>query len=147
MDALLATIQACPENTSHDGYRLTENPFFLKLCTRLVFNPDDIGLVPGMYLPLDYWKLLVQSPGIPGPRGGLRINYENVGRHFDNSSFTTIVSKAWVGTTPNQSDVLKEAILQTLETGKAVAIAVKPKKSDTTDTAERADLNEITPNE
>lgn len=147
MDALLATIQACPENTSHDGYRLTENPFFLKLCTRLVFNPDDIGLIPGMYLPLDYWKLLVQSPGIPGPRGGLRINYENVGRHFDNSSFTTIVSKAWVGTTPSQSDVLKEAILQTLETGKAVAIAVKPKKSDTTDTAERADLNEITPNE
>ncbi len=147
MDALLATIQACSPNTSHDGYRLTENPFFLKLCSRLVFNPDDIGLVPGMYLPLDYWKLLVQSPGIPGPRGGLRVTFENAGRHFDNSSFTTIVSKAWVGTTPSQSDVLKEAIRQTLETGKAVAIAVKPKKLDAVDTGERIDRSEIIPNE
>ena len=136
MDALLATIQACPANTSHDGYRLTENPFFLKLCSRLVFNPDDIGLVPGMYLPLDYWKLLVQSTGIIGPRGGLRVTFENAGRHFDNSSFTTIVSKAWVGTTPSQSDVLKEAIRQTIETGKAVAIAVKPKKPDVADIAQ-----------
>lgn len=147
MDALLATIQACPANTSHDGYRLTENPFFLKLCSRLVFNPDDIGLVPGMYLPLDYWKLLVQSPGIPGPRGGLRVTFENAGRHFDNSSFTAIVSKAWVGTTPSQSDVLKEVIRQTLETGKAIAIAVKPKKIDAANTGERIDLSEITPNE
>lgn len=147
MDALLATIQACPANTSHDGYRLTENPFFLKLCSRLVFNPDDIGLVPGMYLPLDYWKLLVQSPGIPGPRGGLRVTFENAGRHLDNSSFTMIVSKAWVGTTPSQSDVLKEVIRQTLETGKAVAIAVKPKKSLAADSGERIDLSEITPNE
>lgn len=146
MDALLATIQACPVNASHHGYRLTENPFFLKLCSRLVFNPDDIGLVPGMYLPLDYWKLLVQSPGIKGPRGGLRVTFENAGRHLDNSSFTTIVSKAWVGTTPSQSDVLKEAIRQTLETGKAVAIAVKPQKTDAAITA-LANLSEMTAND
>lgn len=146
MDALLASIQACPVNASHHGYRLTENPFFLKLCSRLVFNPDDVGLVPGMYLPLDYWKLLVQNPGIQGPRGGLRVTFENAGRHLDNSSFTTIVSKAWVGTTPSQSDVLKEAIRQTLETGKAVAIAVKPKKTDAANTAP-ADLSEMTPDD
>ena len=146
MDTLLAAIQACPANTSHDGFRLTENPFFLKLCPRLVFNPDDIGLVPGMYLPLDYWKLLVQSPDIPGPRGGLRVTFENARRHFDNSAFTTIVSKAWVGTRPSQSDVLREAIRQTIETGKAIAIAVKPKKTDSADAAE-IDASEITPDE
>lgn len=147
MDALLAAIQTCPANSVHDGFRLTENPFFLKLCSRLVFKPDDIGLVPGMYLPLDYWKLLEQHPGIKGPRGGLRITYDNVGRHFDNSSFTSIVAKAWVGTTPAQSVVLKEAIRQTLETGKAVAIAVKPKKSDLSATSAPIDLREIAPNE
>jgi hypothetical protein len=147
MDALLTAIQDCPANTAHDGFRLMENPFFLKLCSRLVFNPDDIGLVPGMYLPLEYWKLLIQSPSIQGPRGGLRVTFENAGRHFDNSSFTTIVSKAWVGTTPSQSDVLKEVIRQTLETGKAVAIAIKPKKLADTDTGERIALSEITPNE
>lgn len=97
MDALLAELKACAANASHDGFRLTDNPFFLKLCPRIVFNPDDIGLVPGMYLPLDYWKILEQHPCIKGPRGGKRVTYENAGRYFDNTAFTTVVAKAWVG--------------------------------------------------
>lgn len=129
MDVLLDELKACSANTTHDGFRLTDNPFFLKLCPRLVFNPDTIGLVPGMYLPLDYWKMLEQHPGINGPRGGRRVTYENVGRHFDNSAFITVVAKAWVGTRPSQSIVLKEAIRLTLETGKAMAIAIKSKKA------------------
>jgi hypothetical protein len=129
MDVVLGTLKACAPNMEIGGFRLTENPFFLKLCPRLVFNPDDVGLVPGMYLPLDYWRLLENDPGIKGPKGGLQITYDNAKRHFDNTSFTTVVSKAWVGTTPNQSMVLQEVIRSTLETGKAVAIAIKPKKA------------------
>jgi len=129
MDVVLGALKTCAPNTDIGGFRLTENPFFLKLCPRLVFNPDDVGLVPGMYLPLDYWKLLENNPGIKGPKGGLRITYENAKRHFDNTAFTTVVSKAWVGTTPSQSQVLQDVIRTTLETGKAVAIAIKPKKS------------------
>jgi hypothetical protein len=128
MNTVLGALKACAPNTDIDGFRLAENPFFLKLCPRLVFNPDDVGLVPGMYLPLDYWKLLENDPGIKGPKGGLRITYENAKRHLDNTSFTTVVSKAWVGTTPSQSQVLQDVIRATLETGKAVAIAIKPKK-------------------
>lgn len=127
MDDMLSELKACGPNTVHTGFRLTDNPFFIKLCPRIVFNPENIGLVPGMYLPLDYWKLLEKHPGIKGPHGGLHVTYENVGRHLDNSAFATVVAKAWVGTTINQSAVLKEVIRQTLETGKAVAIAVKPK--------------------
>lgn len=145
MDSLLTELKACDPNTVHDGFRLTENPFFLKLCSRLVFNPDDISLVPGMYLPLDYWKLLEQHDGIKGPRGGRRVTYENVGRHFDNSAFITVVAKAWVGTTPRQSAVLKKAIRQTLETGKAVAIAVKLKKPAQGSTLSRKELSEVRP--
>lgn len=129
MDAVLGALKACAPNTDIGGFRLTENPFFFKLCPRLVFNPESVGLVSGMYLPLDYWKLLESDPGIKGPKGGLRITYENAKRHFDNTSFITVVSKAWVGTTPSQSQVLREVIRATLETGKAVAIAIKPKKS------------------
>ncbi len=129
MDTVLSALKACAPNTGIGGFRLTENPFFLKLCSRLVFNPDDVGLVPGMYLPLDYWKLLERDPGIQGPKGGLRITYDNAQRHFDNTAFTTVVSKAWVGTTPSQSRVLQDVIRATLATGKAVAIAIKPKKS------------------
>lgn len=129
MDVVLGALKACAINADIGGFRLTENPFFLKLCRRLVFNPDDVRLAPGMYLPLDYWKLLENDPGIKGPKGGLRITYENAKRYFDNTSFATVVSKAWVGTTPSQSQVLQDVIRATLETGKAVAIAIKPKKS------------------
>lgn len=141
MEKLLATLKACTANADRDGFRLIENPFFLKLCPRIVFNPDDVGLVPGMYLPLDYWKFLEKYPGIRGPRGGRRITYENVGRHFHNTAFATLVAKAWVGTTPSQSSVLKDAIRQTLETGKAVAIAVKP-KNDLRPTRSESELGE-----
>ena len=139
MDTLLGALKTCAPNTDIGGFRLTENPFFLKLCPRLVFNPDDVSLVPGMYLPLDYWKLLENDPGIKGPKGGLRITYDNAKRYFNNTSFATVVSKAWVGTTPSQSQVLQDVIRATLETGKAVAIAIKPKKS----TEPQADDEEI----
>lgn len=138
MDTVLGALKACAPNTDIGGFRLAENPFFLKLCPRLVFNPDDVGLVPGMYLPLDYWKLLENDPGIKGPKGGLRITYENAKRHLDNTSFTTVVSKAWVGTTPSQSQVLQDVIRETLKTGKAIAIAIKPQK-----TAEHQDDEEL----
>ena len=125
MEALASQLSFCTPNTSHQGFRLTDNPFFIKLCPRIVFNPEDIGLIPGMYLPLDYWKLLETSPDILGVRDGRQITYENVGRYFDNTEFVTVVTKAWVGTTPNQSGVLQDVIRQTLETGKAVAVAIK----------------------
>jgi hypothetical protein len=142
MDNLYSTLQQCAANSTIDGFRLTNNPFFIKLCPRLIFNPDDIGLVPGMYLPLDYWKLLEQSPSIIGKRGGLAVTYNNVGRHFDNSSFTSIVAKAWIGTTPSQSAVLKDVIREILETGKAVAIAIKPKTQPEADDNDLLDLSE-----
>jgi len=56
------------------------------------------------------------------------------------------VSKAWVGTKPAQSAVLREAIRQTLETGKAVAIAVKPRKMDGVAINELIDQSDITRN-
>ena len=90
-------------------------------------------------MPLDYWKLLENDPGIKGPNGGLRITYDNAKRYFDNTSFTTVVSKAWIGTTPSQSQVLQDVIRAALETGKAVTIAIKPKKS----TEPQADDEEI----
>lgn len=143
MDALLTELKACVANTAHDGFRLTENPFFLKLCSRLVFNPDDIGLVHGMYLPLDYWKLLEVAPVIVGPQGGRSVTYENSGRYLDNSAFITVVAKAWVGSTPAQSAILGAVIREILETGKALAIAVKSEKQRRTFQSRRILLNDV----
>jgi hypothetical protein len=108
-----------------EGFRFTENPFFIKLCPRLTFEPDSRGLIPGMYLPLDYWKLISVSPTVEGPRGGKLLSYGNVRRYLANTQFAAMASGGWIGTNIYQSQHLETAIRSTLESGRAAIIAVK----------------------
>jgi hypothetical protein len=125
MDKLLEIFRTCNPNDNRDGFRLNENPFYLKLCPRIVFEPDTIELVSGMYLPLDYWKFLELDPSLIGPKGGRRVTYGNVGRYLNNTEFINLVAKAWIGTNFNQSEVLIPIVREVVETGRAVVIAVK----------------------
>jgi len=130
MDAILGRLGKCANNKEADGYRLNENPFFLKLCPRILFDPDNIGLSKGMYLPLDYWKLISQHPAMVGPQGGCQISYKNVRRYMDNTQFATIVAGAWVGTNIDQSKLIEVAIRDTLASGKAAVIALDEQTDD-----------------
>jgi hypothetical protein len=47
MDALLAELAQCGPDHAPEGFRFCANPFFLKFCSRVVFNPDDKGLFSG----------------------------------------------------------------------------------------------------
>jgi hypothetical protein len=125
MISTLATLEALPGDDTRDGFRLHNNPFFLKLCARHIFNPDDGGLFPGMYLPLDYWQRLVLDDATVGSRGGRLITFENVGRKLTESEFIALVAGAWVGTTVNQSAVLEQIIRDVIESGKALTLAVR----------------------
>lgn len=106
-----------------DDYRISEFPFFLKLCPRMNFNPDDTKLFPGMYFPLAHWRLVEKSQNIFGPKGGKAISYENAGRYMDNNFFISIVSGAWIGTNKKQSKFLEHVIRTTIESGRAIALA------------------------
>jgi hypothetical protein len=108
-----------------NDFRLHGNPFFLKLCPRNDFEPESTELTMGMYIPLEYWNLLVATGQIDGPQGGMAANFDNVGRYLTNSDFATLVSKAWVGSNPAQSAILAPLISETIETGRAVVYAVK----------------------
>ena len=79
------------------------------------------------------WRLFENDPMIKGQRGGKKITYDNTGRYFTNTEFTSLVTKAWVGTTVKQSAVLERAIHQTQESGKAAAVTIKFDKPDTND--------------
>ena len=125
MEAALTALKTCPPNVERRGFRLLDNPFYLKLCPRVGFNPDDIGLVPGMYLPFDYWRLIEADPSLVGPRGGRQITFENVGRYLDNTRFVDLVGKAWIGTTIEQSAVLRAVIREVMRSGRVLALAVK----------------------
>lgn len=125
MDSLLETLRSLPGDSSPNSFRLHTNPFFLKLCPRIIFNPDDKGLFKGMYLPLDFWKSLAGDPVTKGSRNGRLITYANVGRKLSNPDFVTLVANAWVGTTVPQSVVLEKVIEAVIQTGRTVTLAVK----------------------
>lgn len=128
MDKLLEIFHACNPNDNLDGFRLNENPFYLKICPRVIFEPDTVELTPGMYLPLDYWKLLEPHPSLLGPKGGRGLTYGNVGRYLNNTEFVNLVAKAWIGTNINQSEVLAPIVREVVESGRAVVVAVKNNK-------------------
>ena len=125
MDNLLAELQRIEPDADPDGFRLSSNPFFLKFCSRIVLNPDDRGLFPGMYLPHGFWKALAASQRLKGPRGGNLLTYANVGRKLSGSEFTTLVAGSWVGTTIGQSASLERLIRSVIESGRTVTFAVK----------------------
>ena len=125
MDAIFCELAKCPADNAPHGFRLCSNPFFLKFCSRMVFNPDEKGLFPGIYLPLELWKSLHASGCLKGPRKGNLISYENVGRRLNNTEFVTLVASSWIGTTIPQSAELERVISAVLESGRAVTFAVK----------------------
>lgn len=128
MDAMMETLATIPDDKSCDGFRLNISPFFLKLCSRHVFNADDGGLFPGMYLPVEYWRRLVADPATLGPKGGRVVTFENVGRKLTESEFIPLVAGGWVGTYTPQSQILAQLVREIIETGKAVTLAVRSGK-------------------
>jgi hypothetical protein len=54
MDSIIQSLKSTNGNGFIHDYRFNENPFFVKICPRLEFDPDNVGLSSGMYIPLDY---------------------------------------------------------------------------------------------
>ncbi|ESX41131.1 hypothetical protein X762_30330 [Mesorhizobium sp. LSHC426A00] len=125
MDQLLDEIAKIEADKDPDGFRFSSNPFFLKFCSRIVFNPDDRGMFPGLYLPHGLWKVLAASERLKGPRGGNVLTYSNVGRRLSGTEFVSLVAGSWVGTTITQSAALEALIRSVIESGRTVTFAVK----------------------
>lgn len=105
------------------GYRLHNGFFFFKLCPADGFDPLSSEMVRGLYIPLDYWEMLVEAPDTLGPRGGRCITYGNVGRHFNNSLFIELVQEGWIGSVTAHTDVITEAIAEAVHNDRSVVLA------------------------
>ena len=119
MQAGSPSIQQCAD------FRLHNNPFFLKLCPRIDFEPESSSLTKGMYIPLAYWNVLNSFGCLTGSRGGQVATFENVERYFTNTDFSTLVTKGWVGSDSTQSSILAPMIEETLRAGRAALYAFK----------------------
>ncbi len=122
-ESVLQRLKSMPGGHEPHSFRFTDNPFFLKFCSRVVFKPDDKKLFPGIYLPLNYWKTADVAGCFKGKYGGKVLTYDNVRRHINNTEFAGLVAKAWVGTTTKQSSFLKNLIWDILSSGKTVTFA------------------------
>ncbi|MBF2755006.1 MAG: hypothetical protein ISN29_07080 [Gammaproteobacteria bacterium AqS3] len=118
------------KNSDKNNFRLNYNPFFFKFCPRDQLDPLDAKLVRGIYLPIEYWKYLENDPDHLGPRKGRSLTYENVGRYFSNTDFIILVSKAWVGTSREQSEQLKRWIQKIIKTGDSITFSVQQKNDE-----------------
>lgn len=122
MNAYLAARAVSPPTCQRD-FRLSSNGFLFKLCPKISLNPLSTSLIKGMYLPLDYWNLLIQSPETRGPKGGVRITYDNVDRYLDNSAFVTLVADGWLGSAVSEERDLASLIQSGLEGNRSVYYA------------------------
>jgi len=111
-------------------FRLSHNPFFFKLCPKITFEPLSDELIKGMYIPFDYWKVLVEDPEAKGPRGGIQITYENTDRHFNNTSFVNLIKDGWIGSPVQAEDQLSKLISAGLEGNRSVIYAVEKESID-----------------
>lgn len=128
MQHVQAELSLLPDVTTKDDYRLNKNPFFLKICPRLVLHPDNVEMIKGMYIPLDLWTRIEADQSMMGRDRGRLISFENAGRYMTNSDFAALVSKAWIGTNHNQSADLDRFIRTTLSTGRSLTFAVQQGK-------------------
>src|SRR5439155_59566 len=92
-------LQRVPEH--HANWRLGSDFCFLKLCRTNTpsgqIDPTNPELLPGLYLPLSFLRLVLKDPRVQGPRGGTYLGYDRVERHIDNTTFLQLAKEGWIG--------------------------------------------------
>jgi hypothetical protein len=104
-------------------YRLHAGTSYFKLCPGEIFDLASTDMMKGMYLPLDYWEMLIRSPEILGPQGGERITYDNVDRYFNNTLFVELVQAGWIGSRLLRTEVLTDLARNAINGNRSLLLA------------------------
>lgn len=125
MDVAAATLSGVAQDESCDGYRFGADPFFLKFCSKLLTH-DTGSHVPGIYIPVSYWKRVIRDVTGKGKKGGTVVHAETFGkRYFTPTHFVEMVARGWVGTSALQTDVLAPYLKDMMAGKKGVVLAIK----------------------
>lgn len=130
MEAFESKYMVSKSEISLNGFRLHETPFFFKICSPMILNPLSSDMISGMYIPLTYWRVLLESGICVGPRGGIAISYSNIVRRLNNTSFIKLVQDGWIGSTPDISKHIINIIRNLLDLNHSVTIAISRSRSD-----------------
>jgi len=110
------------------SYRLKAEGFYFKLCREVSFKPLSDELIKGMYIPLDYWQLLLRDRATLWTGGGRIFHYENVGRHLSNTEFVNLVQQGWIGSSAGASRAITALIKQSISGNRSVIVGIQMSK-------------------
>ena len=71
-----------------------------------------------MYLPLAFYDELVASGAVFGPRGGITLGEDQLGRWINNTLFAALMGEGWVGSTRVHTDRLSKIVDDALHGGR-----------------------------
>jgi hypothetical protein len=109
-----------------DEHRLGGNFCFVKFCkpsTSATARTAKGELSGGMYLPLDYLDKLLATDRLKGPRDGVTIRYDRVGRWMTNGDFEAIVRNAWVGSRGLSTEEITKVARRSLDANHSIVMA------------------------
>jgi hypothetical protein len=108
-------------------YRLNPSSFYFKLCPKVTLQPLSTDLIKGMYFPIDYWEVINSAPECKGKDGGIRITYNNVVRHINNTLFVQLIQDGWIGSRQIVSSTFTDIIKKAIEGDKSLIFAYSEK--------------------
>ncbi|TWU62305.1 hypothetical protein V7x_40340 [Crateriforma conspicua] len=142
-DAARELSSLIPNDGGINSYRLGNEAFYFKFCEARQKSALDAGMISGMYIPLGLWNQFVRTSEARGPRGGLRIDWDNHPRSLNNSRFCQLLKEGWIGSSAKQTERLDYIIEGTLA-GKKMLVLAATSPSDSRPDQLRDDLGRFT---
>lgn len=105
------------------AYRLHPGLFYFKICSSVVLEPQSTRMIGGMYLPLDYWDVLLESESVRGARGGRIITFDNAGRYLTNSQFIELIQAGWIGSRLEHTEAVTQLVRAAIEGDRSLVVA------------------------
>ncbi|MGV9328204.1 hypothetical protein [Streptosporangium sandarakinum] len=130
LDRLEKVAQLSRSPAMPSEWRMGSDPCFLKLA----YWPEDTdkqpveGLVPGMYLPVSYVRLLLKDDCTRGVQAGSEarlLGYDQVERYLINTQFIELVKHGLAGTVGTTAKELYSLVQDRIERGQSVVLAAE----------------------
>lgn len=131
MDNFLKLLNAHPLSNTLIDYRLTDCPIFFKLCKKIELKVGDSSIVPGAYISLNHWNILLKDPSMKGPKGGLQIGFHNLEkRYIGTQPFIELIQKGLLGTNVVASEKVAYFIEAAIKIGHSIIFAIDESQKD-----------------
>ena len=87
------------------------------------FDPAEDRLLPGIYLPIDYLKILLADDRTLGKNGGRQLGFHTIDRYITSELFVELIRQGWIGTQGVATAALKMLVDEALSERHSVIIA------------------------